>query len=137
MKKILLILLLVANLAKGQMYKVNALEVQIKSSWDIKFTTQSLKHPTNLNVYMIMGMFSVSLNKKYKLDPVRYYTEYSGNKFIRTTWTALDDLDKPCKVVFEPNVIKVVYNNNGYYVSTNYYINGFNTTLDFIKEKLH
>ena len=49
MKMILLILLLIANLAKGQMYKVNALEVQIKSSWDLKFTTQSLRHPRPQN----------------------------------------------------------------------------------------
>ena len=136
MKKIL-ILLLIANVAKGQMYKVNALEVQINSSWDLKFTTQSLRHPTNLNVYMLLGMFSVSLKKKYYLDTILYYTEYNNGKVIKTTWAAKDEDDEPCKVVFEPNVIKVIYNDNGYYISTNYYINSFNTTLDFIKQKVH
>jgi hypothetical protein len=137
MKKLLLILLLIANTAKSQMYKVNRLEVQVKGSWDLKFSTQSVRRPTNLNVYMIMGMFSVSLDKKYRLDPVRYYTEYNDGRFIRTTWSALDDVDQPCRVIFEPNVIKVVYNDNGYYISTNYYINSFNNTLDILRQKLH
>ena len=123
MKKILLLLiaiLLIFNSVDAQ-YHVIKYEMQNKGSWDLQFKTEMSISFNNLLIFYFFSYMLVG-QELYTLDILNCYVEYENNKYISTSWNAIDSKNLKCKVVFSPKVVKIIYSDNGYYTISNYYL---------------
>lgn len=120
MKKILLILLLICNRAFAQ-YHVIRYERETKSGWDISYTKDIPLQLKSLTIFYVLGVMMIKSNV-YKIDIASEYTKYENGVYVSTSWKATDPSGLACKILFTSRIIKVIYNDNGFITSNNYYL---------------
>lgn len=123
MKRLFILFLILLSLTtKAQIYNVLKIETSIKTFWDLDFVVESSKVVRGAKVNLFFFGMTDVYNRLYLFRSGTCSSEYKNGKLIKTSWLAYNKKGEKYKIVYTPNVVRIIYSDDGILLSTDYYI---------------
>jgi hypothetical protein len=123
MKKLFIILfILISFTTKAQTYDVYKVESSVKTYWDLDFIVERSKQVRGLKIKLFFFGMTDVFGKLYLFDTETCWSQYKDGKFVKTTWLATTKKGEKYKIVYTPTLVRVILNEDGVLLSTDYYI---------------
>ena len=114
--------ILISFTTKAQIYNVYKVESSIKTFWDVDFVVEKSKEVRGLKINLFFFGMTDIYGKLYLFHSESCWSEIKDGKFIKTTWLATTKKGEKYKIVYTPTLVRVIFNEDGILLSTDYYI---------------